>query len=374
MARRGPSRIVMVGTAADTRGGIAAVVASYRRAGLFSRWPIDYVESHCDGSKPAKLGCALRGLAKLAWLALRHPHAVLHVHVASRASFWRKCAYMTLGRLAGWPLVFHLHGGGFADFHANECSPRGRRVIRFFLDRAACVVTVSERWSTWVRAVSANKRVVCIPNAVTLPRAQAARRDEALIAFVGRCEESKGILDLLEALAEVRVSIPQARLECAGDGDREALGDRADTLGIGEAVNALGWVGPAQRDALLARAGIFALPSHAEGLPMALLEAMAAGCPVVAAACGGIPDLVADGVNGLLVPPGDVEALAQALHRLLVDRGLAARLGREARATIARRYTSEAALERLEQLYSGLGVRSRPASVPAMARRFQEIS
>ena len=373
MARHAPSRVVMVGTSIHTRGGISAVVASYRRAGLFSRWPIDYVESHCDGSRFSKLACALRGLAKLAGLVVRHPNALLHVHVASRASFWRKCAFMTLARLAGWPVVFHLHGGGFADFYENA-APSGRRVIRFFLDRAACIVTVSERWSTWVRGVTANRRVVCIPNAVALPRSQPVRREESLIAFVGRCEESKGILDLLEALAEVRVAIPEARLECAGDGDLDMLANRAVELGVAHGVRALGWVDPGCRDRLLARAAVFAFPSHAEGLPMSLLEAMAAGCPVVAASCGGIPDLVVDGVNGLLVPPGDVDALARSLHRLLVDRALAERLGKEARATIARGYTAEAALERLEQLYTGLGVRRGTAPTPTPARRFQEIS
>ena len=373
MARHAPSRVVMVGTSIDTRGGISAVVASYRRAGLFSRWPIDYVDSHRDGSRFAKLACALRGLATLGWLALRHPHALLHVHVASRASFWRKCAFMTLARMAGWPVVFHLHGGGFADFYENA-TPAGRRVIRFFLDRAACIVTVSERWSTWVRGVTANRRVTCVPNAVAMPRVEPVRREESLIAFVGRCEASKGILDLIEALAEVRVAMPEARLECAGDGDLDALAGHADAFGVARSVRALGWIDPGCRDRLLARAAVFAFPSHAEGLPMSLLEAMAAGCPVVAASCGGIPDLVVDGVEGFLVPPGDVDALACALHRLLVDRALAERLGNEARATIARRYTAEAALERLEQLYTGLGVRRGSAPMPSPARRFQEIS
>ena len=373
MARHAPSRVVMVGTSMHTRGGISAVIASYRRAGLFNRWPIDYVESHRDGSRMAKIACAVRGLVTLAWLGLRHPNALLHVHVASRASFWRKCAFMALGRIAGWPIVFHLHGGGFADFYENE-SARGRRAIRFFLDRAACIVTVSERWSAWVRGTSANPRVVCIPNAVALARAQPVRREERLIAFVGRCEESKGILDLVEALAEVRVSIPDARLECAGEGDLHAVAGHAEAMGVAQGVRALGWIDPGQRDRLLARAAVFALPSHAEGLPMSLLEAMAAGCPVVAASCGGIPDLVVDGVNGLIVRPGDVDALACALHRLLVDRTLAERLGNEARATIARRYTAEAALERLEKLYTGLGVRRVATPMASPARRFQEIS
>lgn len=370
---RAPSRIVMVGTSLATRGGISAVVRGYRNAGLFARWPIDYVESHCDGSRAAKFAQAIRGLAKTAWLAFRHPNAVLHVHVASRASFWRKCAFMALGRIAGWPLVFHLHGGGFADFH-DRSSPAGRLAIRFFLGTAACVVTVSERWREWAREVAGHPRVICIANSVPLGSAPATPREEGLIAFVGRCDASKGILELLDALAEVRLALPRARLECAGDGDLAAVMEHAGALGVGASIATLGWVEAPRRDELLSRCAVFALPSHAEGLPMSLLEAMAAGCPVVAAASGGIPDLVIDGVNGLLVPAGDVEALAQALHRLLLDRELAARLSLEARATIARRYTPEASIERLDELYSALGVRRSAQSIPpSAARRLQEV-
>jgi glycosyltransferase involved in cell wall biosynthesis len=371
---RTPSRIVMVGTSLATRGGISAVVRGYRDAGLFARWPIEYVESHCDGSRATKLAQAAGAFARMAWLALRHPHAVLHVHVASRASFWRKCVFMALARLTGWPYVFHLHGGGFARFY-EASGPRGRRTIRFFLDHAACVVTVSERWSAWVRGVASHPRVVCIHNAVPVSARRETAREPGLIAFVGRCDESKGILDLLDALSELRISIPRVRLECAGDGDLSRVEKRAKGLGIDGAVDTLGWIDVLHRDRLLARCAVFALPSHAEGLPMSLLEAMAAGCPVVAAASGGIPDLVIDGVNGLLVPAGDADALAQALHRMLVDRELAARLSREARATIARRYTPEAAVERLDQLYGALGVRRGPqAPARSAPRPLQEIS
>jgi glycosyltransferase involved in cell wall biosynthesis len=136
-----------------------------------------------------------------------------------------------------------------------------------------------------------------------------------------------------------------------------------------------GWIGRSRRGELLRRTAVFVLPSHAEGLPVSLLEAMAAGCPVIASAVGGIPDVITDGVNGLLVPAHDRDALALALHRLLVDRRLAARLGREARNTIARRYTVEQAVERLEQIYSGLGVRRRPSpSFVFRKKSLQEIS
>jgi glycosyltransferase involved in cell wall biosynthesis len=116
------------------------------------------------------------------------------------------------------------------------------------------------------------------------------------------------------------------------------------------------------------------LPSYAEGLPMSVLEAMAAGCPVVATNVGGMPDLITNGVDGLLVPPGDPDALAAALQRILRDHAFAQQLGNAARQTIANRYTAERSLERLEQMYAGLGVRRAAVRKAAPAPTLQETS
>ena len=373
MARARPAHIVMAGTASATHGGISSVVNAWRAAGLFTRWPIDYVETHCDGTQLAKLAKALGAVFEMLALIARHRCALLHVHSASRASFWRKAVLMALARLAGWPYVFHLHGGGFARFHDRECGPLRRAAIRFFLDRAAAIVVVSDRWTRWMRTATSNRCIVCIPNPVAMPPALGAARAGSLIAFVGRCERSKGVYDLLEAVNEVRGTFPEVRLECAGDGDLEELQSQASQLGMRAHLHLPGWIGRRRREELLARAAVFVLPSHAEGVPVSLLEAMAAGCAVIATPVGGIPDVVRDGVNGLLVPAGDREALALAIHRLLIDRALAARLGREARATVARHHAPEISLACLDRLYAGLGVK-REAPAPARAPRLQEIS
>jgi glycosyltransferase involved in cell wall biosynthesis len=373
MARGNPTRIVMVGTSFETHGGISAVVNAYRAAGLFARWPIDYVQTHCDGGYFAKWSCAIGAFFSMLFLVCRHPRAVMHVHAASRRSFWRKAVLMTIARLAGWPVVFHLHGGGFARFYEEECTPLQRRIVRRFLDDAACIITVSERWQAWMRSITPNPRVTTIANPVAVPQQAAAERGGALVTFVGRIRQDKGVFDLIEAVNEVRDTIPTVRLECAGDGDIEGALRHVAVRGIRANVHFPGWLAPRRREELLARTTVFVLPSHAEGLPMSLLEAMAAGCPVIATAVGGIPDVVTDGVNGLLVPPGDRDALALALHRLLVDRSLAARLGREARETVRRRFTPEHAMERLDQVYSGLGIARRPARRAHAARKLQEI-
>lgn len=375
MAARDPSHIVMLGTDPRTRGGISAVIASWRAAGLFDRWPVEYVVTHREGSRSGKFSAAWQALVACLALAGHRGRGVLHVHAASRWSFRRKCLFMALALLAGWPVVFHLHGGGFARFLRDESGPVTRRVVRFFLDRATAIVVLSERWAAWMHQATSNPRIVVVPNAVVLPPAPlAAAREPGLIAFAGRCTAQKGLLDLLDAAASIAAREPGLRIECAGEGDLEALRREARARGLGERVTLHGWIGPRERDALLARAAIFVLPSHAEALPMSVLEAMAAGCAVVATRVGGIPDLIEDGVSGLLVPPAAPERLAAALAALLADPAHAARLGSAARATIAERHTLERAMERLEQVYSALGVPRGKQRVPLAARRLQEIS
>jgi glycosyltransferase involved in cell wall biosynthesis len=357
--------IVMMGTGARTRGGISAVVATYREEGLFARWPIHYIPTHCDGSRLVKAAVAVAAFFRLLALLVRFSNGVLHVHSASRASFWRKCVYMACARLARWRVIFHLHGGGFARFLSEECGPVRRSIVRFFLDRADRIVVVSETWERWMRGATSNRRIMCIPNPVTTgdrpllsagatggPRSDnrglspvVPKREPGLVAFIGRCEASKGLFDLLEAANLLRGTIPQVRLECAGDGDLAKAARYAIALNLGTRVSLPGWV-----------------------------EAMAAGCPVIATPVGGIPDVITDGIDGLIVPAGDPEALAHAIQRVLRDPAFARSLGNAARETIANRYAAGRSLERLEQLYAGLGVRREALRKVASARTLQETS
>ena len=365
-----PSHVVMLGTSFETRGGIASVLQAYRAAGLFDRWPVDFVATHGEGPALAKAWKALAALGAVLALMLRYRRAVLHVHSASRASFWRKSVFMSLAFLARWPVIFHLHGGGFATFYDAECGRLRRRIVRFFLDHAACIVVVSPRWCAWMNRATRNPRVVSIANPVALP-APSAAREAGLIAFAARCTPQKGIHELLEAAAALKERFPRLHIECAGDGDLEALRARARELGLDGRLMLHGWGGGRRRADLLARASIFVLPSHAEGLPLGLLEAMAAGCPVVATAVGGIPDLVDHGFNGLLVPPNDAAALAEALASLLGNPALAREMGRAARATIAARFSPARSIERLEREYARLGVPRQTPSQPAAPARPQ---
>jgi glycosyltransferase involved in cell wall biosynthesis len=177
-----------------------------------------------------------------------------------------------------------------------------------------------------------------------------------LILFLGRLEAAKGIFDLLEAMAALRAALPDVRLVCAGDGQRIAVARYAERLGIADAVKFTGWVGPSGKRALLETAAAFALPSYDEAMPNGLCEAMAAGVPVVVSPVGGVPELVSDGVSGVLVAPGDKVTLERQLRRVLTDRALGARLGAAARETARVRFAPERTIGRLEEIYGALGL------------------
>ena len=204
-------------------------------------------------------------------------------------------------------------------------------------------------------------KTVVIPNGVDetiaarAPEPSAARRrlglpDGRLLGSVGRLAEQKGHVHLLRALPEIRGEFPDARIVLAGEGpERARLEAEADRLGLSDAVVFLG-----HRDdvaTVLAALDLFVFPSLWEGLPMALLEAMALAKPVVAARCVGVDDLVTDGVTGLLTDPRDPAGLAGAARRLLRDPQAAERLGETARRRVFERHTLVRIADDVDRLY-----------------------
>jgi len=184
--------------------------------------------------------------------------------------------------------------------------------------------------------------VEVIPNAtggLAVEPAEEEDGERGYLLFVGRLRIRKGVEVLLEALRELRRRVPQAVLRIAGDGEhRERLECRTAGLGLESAVSFLGTCDAARVRALLRGAAALVVPSIYEGMPLVVLEAMAAGVPVVASRVSGIPEVVVDGETGWLVPPEDPEALAGALAQVLTDSDEARRRGEAGRRRVAERY------------------------------------
>lgn len=258
--------------------------------------------------------------------------------------------------LSGVPLVTTLHG---TDLRLAASKPIARPLFRHVLHRSSAVTTVS-RWlaretETLVSGVRAS--VAPMPAATDLFFPEGERATDRLL-FVGRLTAQKGIASLIEALAQMRHS---ANLDVVGDGPLAGdLGARARELGLGERVKWLGHLPQPDLVALYRRATALVVPSTDEGLGLVAVEAQLCETPVVAYESGGLTDTVQHDRTGLLVPPGDVRALAAALDALFDHPDRGAELGRAGRMVALAGFAPESVARRYAGIYrSVLGTGAR---------------
>lgn len=354
--------VIMVGTDLRGMGGVRAVVQGYIDVGLFERIDCTYVPTHRYGPPWTKVWAALTGWTRVAVLLLRRERPLVHVHLSANASFWRKSIVCLLARLTGRPYLLHVHSGFFPEFYERQSGPLARRLIRGIFADAATLIALSEQWRSWLLKISPAARIEVLPNAVTLPDLGRVRRsasDGPTLLFLGDINRSKGVFDLVRACARVIPQFPRLRLVCGGVGAVDELRRLCEQLGIGDRVSCPGWLQADRKCAELAAATAFVLPSYAEALPMALLEAMSWRLPVITTPVGGIPQVIEHEVNGLLFSPGDIDGLAASIARFVREPALGEKLGAAARGTIERSYSLQSSVEHLIQIYRGFGIEPR---------------
>lgn len=336
-AARSDVRVLMVGPDASGFGGMCTVVALFvAHVGPGSGVALEHVVTHRDGSAALRVRVFAVGALRYARRVFGHRCDVVHLHVSERGSVVRKALLLALARAARVPVVLHCHGAEFAQELALMGRP-ARWAVRAMFSRAAAVAVLGQDMAGTVVEAGAHPGVVrVVPNPVALPERvpQRERDDPVNLLFLGRMAQRKGAGDLVRALAALEPPVrSRVRLRMFGDGPVAEVRALVSQLGVGEVVFVGEWLLPAGRDLELAAAEVFVLPSHNEGLPMALLEAMAWGLAPVVTPVGGIPAVVTDHVNGLLVEPGDVGGLAVAIAELVGSDELRGQLARAARST-----------------------------------------
>ncbi|MDX6767990.1 MAG: glycosyltransferase family 4 protein [Elusimicrobiota bacterium] len=302
-------------------------------------------------------------LLELASFFLREKPAVVHTHSSKAGILGRFAA-----ALAGVPVVVHTyHGFGFHD----RQGPLTKGLFVLLERLAARLSTVSVFVSESNRAYAVRHGLVkegegeLIRSGVRLSdypaKADKAKLKTAagigmhkpLVVSVGNLKPQKNAADFVALAAKVSAAVPEARFVFIGDGpQRRALEAKAFALGLEGRLLFLGW----RRDTAqwLAAADAFVMTSLWEGLPRSLVEAMKTGLPCLCYATDGVTDLLRDGVNGMMVPAGDADALAARLTRVLQDPELAARLGRAAAASIGPEFDIDGMVRAQEELYARL--------------------
>ena len=326
-----------------------AVVRTLLGSPLAARYRMVAIPTYRDRDPVRRLALFARSLGSLAVWCARSGPRIVHVHMAARGSMYRKALVVALAKAMRRPVVLHLHAGsGDIDAFVDRLGPLRLRALRAAFAAADRVLAVSASSAATLRKRLLDVEVVVVPNAPpeVSPNSPRAGGPEVEILYLGGFDNPvKGGAVLLEALPELMRRCPQARALLAGPG--EGPGDLPEGARWG------GWLDEAAKERAFRAADLFAMPSLSEGLPVALLEAMARGLPIVASRVGGVPEVATDGVDAELVAPGDTAELTARLAELVEDGRRRRELG-QAAAARARRLADDDVYGRLDAIYTEL--------------------
>jgi glycosyltransferase involved in cell wall biosynthesis len=348
-----PARVCLLGPDPANEGGMPAVVRDLLSSPLAEEFDLDVLPTYRPNDVAATVRAFPGVLARLAGFCLGSGPRLVHVHSAVRGSLYRKSVCTLLVRALRRPVLVHVHAGADdIDEFVARLGPVRRRAFAVALRRADRVLSVSRAGGERLTRHFGLRGVTVVPNAA--PRVEPGPppgEAGARILYLGGFEDpAKGGASLVAALPEMRERAPEADVVLAGPGEPTA--DEAAAL-RGAGARWAGWLGPEDKRDAFVRAAVVVFPSLSEGLPVALLEAMAHGRAIVATRVGGMPEVLTDGADARLVPPGDGDALAGAVASLLADPVERDRLGAAARER-AERLNADEVAGRLGALYRGL--------------------
>ena len=358
-------RILMIGPLPPPVGGMASVVGNLSRSlqrDCDVRVLSNTKTTPIDRTLLQGVQAQMKLLSRLGGTVIRWRPRILHIHTSSYNTFWRTSVDALLGKLLGRKVVLHIHGAQFHEF-LGGLGPFRAAVARMVFAAADRTLVLGEIWKQRFAPWCSERKMRVVPNGVPVGTPPSAGK-----AFLGRVlcvanyERRKGLEDLLRAVAAVGSDVPVSLTVVGAEmdaGHRSHLQQVARELGVSDRVTLAGPVTAEEVGELYARADVFCLPSYHEGLPMSLLEAMAASLPVVATPVGAVPQLVREGVEGYLFDAGDVGRLESLLRRVLADPALARALGDRGRQRIAEEFSLEAVSLELFRVYEELSGRTR---------------
>lgn len=336
------------------KGGMVSVVKNYLGYGDWGEFDIRFVPTHVQGGKAEVALHFATVYPRIVRMLAKGEVKLAHLHVAERGSFYRKALIARAAKKRGVPVVFHHHAAEFMLFF-DALGNRSKKYVRETLELVDVNIVLSEAIKREMSDIFPNARFEVLVNAVPTQSSNPYSATSRDIVFMGRLGDRKGTFDLIQALAKTLPKLDgKWNVLLCGDGDIERAESLIGELGIGGSARCLGWVSPDDRDKILRHAALNVLPSYNEGLPMSILEAMSYGVPTVSTRIAAIPEVIDHGINGLLIEPGDIDALGDAIVGLCGDEDKRLAMSEAAYETIAEKFSFGTNIGKLKEIFRSL--------------------
>lgn len=348
-------KICMVVQDRKVKGGIAAVLNGYFGSELEKDFEIKYVESYKDGNKFSKLIKAIIGYIHFLKVLIIEKPELVHIHSSFGPSFYRKMPFILMASWAKKSIINHCHGADFETFYL-KANDRKKKLIKKIYNKCSLFIALSDEWKKNLSLIVPLEKIQVVEN-YSLMNENAAmekmnRKSNNQILFLGQICQRKGCFDIPTVVGKVVKIFPEVKFILAGSGEIKQLKKLLKEKGLEKNVIFPGWVRDEEKDKLLRESDVFFLPSYNEGMPMAILDAMGYGLPIVTTNVGGIPKLVVDGRNGYTCNPGDVNGFAEKLITLLKNEQHLKNLGTESFHFVKRQYSLETHIHKVKEIYN----------------------
>lgn len=350
-------RVIMAGPLPPAIGGMASVIGALGQSALAQNTELKLFDTGKKTREGRSLleGVRARWTLMREWRAMMRPHRadIAHIHTCSGLTFFLDGLLLLVARQPGRRTILHIHGARFDQF-LDGLNPVLLGLARFLARRADTVIALSDDWRQRLQSRLPGSHIQVLANGVPEPLGAIDRGPtiRARFLFLGNLCKRKGVHVLLDAMELAR---EPWLVQLAGGDEEPGFTDwtrrEIERRNLHARAQLLGPVVGTAKDQLLLQADGFVLPSLAEGLPMSMLEAMAARLPVVVTTVGAMPEVITDRGTGLLVPPGDAAALAAALDQLAHSHGLRSTLGQAAHTLYRARYSVDAMARNLMRIY-----------------------
>ena len=341
-------KVLIVATSRKTRGGITSVVKAHETGEQWKRFHCRWIETHRDGNSIRKLWYL--SVALLEYAVLLPFYDIVHIHIATTQSAKRKAVFFYLAKWLHKKIIFHFHPSNEKFLFESK----NQKLYKNLFSQADLVLILSEQWRQWIKeTLGLSKHIKVLYNPCPVVNRLDLERKKQIL-FAGTIIPRKGYDVLLEGFSKIAIDYPDWKVVFAGNGEIERAKKIAEKLGILSQVEFLGWISGIRKETIFQESSIYCLASDGEGFPMGVLDAWAYGIPCVVTPVGGIPDIIEDGINGLIFPVGDSDRLAVQLNKLMNDKELGKAIVAESDKYVNGLFNIDIINNQLAEIYSNL--------------------
>jgi len=330
-------KIIMVGPDLAGQGGVSRVVTIWQEAGFFTDYDVTYVNS-CSDSSRHKFITMLKGLCH--FVTLLGSASLVYIHSSAFTSFYRKSLFLLLAHMFGKKVILHIHPSGFYDFYEG-LTGAPKRYVTFVLSQVDTFVVLADEMKQKISTHFKHTPVYVLRNAVNLQEmadSTGIQRRVSELLYLGWYIRAKGVYELVDAVELLTKQGIVLHLNFYGTKEIEKLTEYVRSKDLTRVITVNGWIGGAEKLKVLYGSSLLILPSHSEGIPNVILEAMATRTPIVATFVGGMKDILRDGENAVTVEVNNPVELSEKILLLLRDDELRNRIAKNAYSEAAEKY------------------------------------